>query len=206
MSTSDQNQRTQHLMLFFCFSLHGNKIRRALIVRAYCVLKQNKTEPERAAFNMKIVSWPSLDWMLLIKFKFSSHEVSKEKETARLREENFGGPQRQGKQAPSQQRAVCKNKGSWWEASATRKLISNQMQPPGLSPSRLWASATKSLWLSGWPAQLHSWDFAACSGDIRHPRRGGTWTGKGGGQEARKHHIGSEEKQSHWPYLPADNQ
>lgn len=44
--------------------------------------------------------------------------------------------------------------------------------------------------------------WPALSGDTLE----GPGPGKGRGQEARKHHRGSEEKQSYCPYLPTDNQ
>lgn len=88
-------------LLLFLSLTPQQQNQKVLLASTYCVLKQNKTEPERVAFNMKIAFWPSLDLTLLIKFKFSSHTVSKELETAWLREEKLWRPRRQGKQASS---------------------------------------------------------------------------------------------------------
>lgn len=48
--------------------------------------------------------------MLLIKFKFSSHTVSKEKETARPGEEKLPSASEARKTSVKSTRAACKNK------------------------------------------------------------------------------------------------
>lgn len=77
--------------------------------------------------------------MLLIKFKFSSHEVWKEKAERGKALEASEARKTSVKSMP----ATCKNKRSWWEGAPSRRLISNQMQTrvgPGQSQCQAWDS------------------------------------------------------------------